>query len=403
MPSPISVSHVFHVAEGPGRHVWGGAERHLRILLPALAARGLDVEAIVLATNPGPVVDAGVAELRAHGVRVTCLYRPSEGSLLRKLPAFLAQHRRLLALLRRRRDRIVHLHLDMVWAPLVAAAARCPKVVMTVHVDHADWLALRWRAWLRLLDRTVARYVAISCQVREHYRQAARVPVTRMDVVEYGLPEPGGPPVQRAQLGLAKSSFVVGFVGRLVEQKNLFILIDAVGGLKGIEVVLVGDGPLRARLERHAAGRGFANIRFAGAIEDAGTLMPLFDLLCLPSRFEGLGLVLLEAMSRGVPCLGSRAGAIPEILGDGRYGFLADARSAASLRAAILEASANRAAREALARAALQRVRTHFSVERMAEGTHATYRAVEAMPRRAVEVVPCCSPDAGAGVEGTRT
>jgi len=374
MTSPLEVSHVFNLSERPGRHVWGGAERHLRVLLPALVGEGVAVEAIVLATEPGPVIAAGLAELERAGVRVTRLERPARRSLLRSLPAFAAQHLRLLRLLRKRRERIIHLHLDLLVAPLVAFAAGCRNVVMTLHLDDEAWHAWWWRLWLRLIDRWTVHYIAISGRVRDHYRHIAGVAAARIPVVEYGLPEPVPSARSRAALGLPIDRFVVGFVGRLVEQKNLFVLLDALGGLDGVEVVLVGDGPLRSALETHALRHGCANVHFLGAIEDAAQLMPLFDVLCLPSRFEGLGLVLLEAMLRGVPCVGSRAGAIAEVLGNGRYGFLAEANDAPQLRAAVMAVRSDAARRAEIVRAASEHVRTQHSVARMATQTRGIYR-----------------------------
>ncbi|MEW6268684.1 MAG: glycosyltransferase family 4 protein [Thermodesulfobacteriota bacterium] len=375
MPSPLEVSHVFHLSGTGGRHVWGGAERHLRILLPALAARGVDVEAIVLVTNPSAQVDEGLAELERAGVRVTRLERRSRGSLARRLPAVVAQHLRLAALLRRRRGRVVHLHLDMVGAPLAAGLARCPRTVMTLHLDEQSWRARRWRLWLRLVDRVVARYVAISGRVGAYWREVARVAPERIDVVPYGIAEPGPSCARRAQLGVPEEGFVAGFVGRLVEQKDPLVLVEALGGVAGVRLVLIGDGPLRGALERRVAEAGHENVVFAGAREDAAGLLPLLDVLCLPSRFEGLGLVLLEAMARGVPCVGSRAGAIPEVLGQGRCGVLVEAGDAAGLRAAVLALRDDPMRRARLADAGRAQVRARFTVARMAERTCAVYAA----------------------------
>jgi glycosyltransferase involved in cell wall biosynthesis len=376
MTSPLEVSHVFNLSERPGRHVWGGAERHLRVLLPALVGDGVAVEAIVLATEPGPVIVAGLAELERAGVRVTRIDRPARRSLLRSLPAFAAQHFRLWRLLRRRREHIVHLHLDLLVAPVVAFAAGCRHVIMTLHVDDEAWRAWWWRLWLRLIDRPTVRYIAISERVRDHYGRIAGVATARVSVVPYGLPEPSPSACSRAAFGLPSDRFVVGFVGRLVEQKNLFLLLDALGGLDGVEVVLVGDGPLRGALEAHALQHGYANVRFLGAVEDAAQLMPLFDVLCLPSRFEGLGLVLLEAMLRDVPCLGSRAGAIPEVLGNGRYGVLADANDPRALRASVLAMRSDAAGRAQIVRAASDYVRSRHCVARMSSGIRSTYAGV---------------------------
>ena len=84
--------------------------------------------------------------------------------------------------------------------------------------------------------------------------------------------------------------------------------------------MIVGEGSLHEKLHRMA--KDLPNIQFLGYQPKGRELISCFDLFCLPSRFEGLGLVLVEAMLQRTPTLASRAGAIPEILSHGEYGFL---------------------------------------------------------------------------------
>src|SRR5690606_16973595 len=124
----------------------------------------------------------------------------------------------------------------------------------------------------------------------------------------YGMPLPAdiaSRPWARAELNLPVDACIVGFVGRLVPQKNLPRLIDAVGRVQGVHLALVGSGPLEQTLRRRAQDRAPGRVHFLGQRDAAADLMPAFDLLCLPSTWEGLGLVLVEAMLRGVPIAGS--------------------------------------------------------------------------------------------------
>src|SRR5690606_39005970 len=109
--------------------------------------------------------------------------------------------------------------------------------------------------------------------------------------------------------------------------------------LPELSFVLVGDGPLRADVERFVADAELRNVTLAGAVENASALIPLFDVLCLPSRWEGLGLVLVEAMLQRVSVVGSRGGAIPDVLGQGRYGLLFDTDDADDLARALRRAA----------------------------------------------------------------
>jgi glycosyltransferase involved in cell wall biosynthesis len=136
--------------------------------------------------------------------------------------------------------------------------------------------------------------------------------------------------------------------------------------------VVVGDGPLRPELEGLARARGAANVRFLGARPRAERLMPAFDLLCLPSAWEGLGLVLVEGMLREVPVAGSRRGAIPEVLDGGQAGLLFEP-TPEDLGATIDRALADRPALRALAARGRRHAERTFTVDAMVSGTRAVY------------------------------
>lgn len=374
------ITHVLTLAEKPGQVVWGGAERHLRLLLPALAQRGEDVEALVLATSPGPVIEEGLAEWRAAGVIVRVLARRSRGGRLRNLPGFVAQHLRLVHELRHRRGHLIHLHLDFFFMVVAARLARCRCVVLTLHNDpplpRRAWTRRLLAGWLRSVASRCAAFIAISQRVAEHFRHASGCAPQRIEVVEYGLELPPLRPRTREERGWPQNRFLVGFVGRLVPQKNLFVLLEALARCPQLEAVLVGSGPLRPAIERFIAAHRLQNVRLEGAVENASELIPLFDVLCLPSRWEGLGLVLVEAMLQRVPIVGSRGGAIPDILGDGRYGILFETDDAVDLARALCQAEARPAERERRAEEAFHYARARFSVAAMAERTAAFYRRI---------------------------
>jgi glycosyltransferase involved in cell wall biosynthesis len=375
-----AVTHVLALAEKPDRVVFGGAERHLRLLLPALSRRGMDVEAIVLATSPGAVVEEALAEWRAAGVSVRVIARRSLGGRLANLPGFLLQHARLARALVAHRERIVHLHLDLFFMPLAAFLAGCRDVVMTLHnevlVPEGRSARRLLDRWLAFLARRVARFIAISERVAEHFEALTRIAPERIDVVEYGLEVGPSAGESRERRGWPADRFLVGFVGRLVPEKNVFVLLEAAAQCPDLDVAIVGDGPLRAEVEQRIAELRLHNIRLAGAVEGASALVPLFDVLCLPSRWEGLGLVLVEAMLLGVPVIGSRSGAIPDVLGHGRYGLLFDTDDASDLARALRQARGDEAGMRSRADRARGYARERFSVAAMAERTEAVYDRV---------------------------
>ncbi|MNX88778.1 Alpha-D-kanosaminyltransferase [compost metagenome] len=118
---------------------------------------------------------------------------------------------------------------------------------------------------------------------------------------------------------------MVTYVGRLSEEKGLPTLISAASRLPDVRFQLVGDGPLRAELERLITKLGLSNVMLTGSLRDE-RLQEAFDrscLLVLPSEcFENAPMVILEAYSFGLPVIGSNRGGIPELVHNGQTGFL---------------------------------------------------------------------------------
>ena len=104
--------------------------------------------------------------------------------------------------------------------------------------------------------------------------------------------------------------------------------------------------------------------------------MAAFDVFLLPSLHEGFGLVLLEAMSRRVPIIASRVGAIPEIVVDGETGILVEPRNVDQLGGAMTRLLNDRALRKYMGLLGAARLEEHFSVEKMVDGTLAIYENI---------------------------
>ena len=158
----------------------------------------------------------------------------------------------------------------------------------------------------------------------------------------------------------------IGFVGRLDQQKNLPVLLDAVSTLD-VDVALVGDGPQHDQLKQQAA-TGAARVDFMGgrANEDLPAIMQDWDLFVLPSLYEGHPKALIEAMAAGLPVVGSNVIGIREIITDGENGLLAEP-DADSLREAIQRLIQDSALRQRLGRAAREYAVQHFSLDRIVE------------------------------------
>ncbi|MGE5049742.1 MAG: N-acetyl-alpha-D-glucosaminyl L-malate synthase BshA, partial [Deltaproteobacteria bacterium] len=144
-------------------------------------------------------------------------------------------------------------------------------------------------------------------------------------------------------------------------------------------LVLVGDGPERARVEAEARRLGLsADVAFAGAVRNLPPLLRACDLFLLPSAHESFGLAALEAMSCGLPVVGSLTGGLPEVVEDGETGFLANPGDVAAMGGAALRILSDDPLRGRLSRAARDRAVRLFRAEEVLLRWEALYeRAVE--------------------------
>ena len=377
----ISVTHVIFLEEVPEYPPLGGAENHLLTLLPALVNVGVDVELIVLLRCLGPIIKNAFSRLSEAGVKLSILQvakrraRFSFGlnTLQRFVPLFHA--------LRTRNHRIIHLHLDFWSFPLAARLAGCPKVVMTIHNDEQWFTRFPDRQWLQWLDSGIVQYIAISERVKDYYRNAVGIDPLKIDRIYYGL-NMDGPQTDkesvRIKCNIPVDRYVIGFVGRLVFQKNVELLIEAAGFFPEEHFVIVGEGVLRDKLHRMA--KDMPNVQFLGYQSNGKELISSFDLFCLPSRFEGLGLVLVEAMQKRTPILASRAGAIPEILGYGKYGFLFESEDLNDLVSQLKSILDNPQSVSDTVERAEEYARVVFDAKQMAVQTTKVYAKVLNMP-----------------------
>jgi glycosyltransferase involved in cell wall biosynthesis len=301
----------------------GGTQRHLQQVLGLLDRDRF--EARVYTLRPGGEVED---ELRAAGVEVASL----------DLGKSLTSPRAVLAMIRAARGlrgdgvQIVH---GYQWRPslvgaIVGRLARVPLVFAGKRSLTGDDKRARfaWRLIGRRVDTIVTNAEALRSEADGQGVSArwAVIP-SGVDVDHFR----GGPPASEAKrrLGLDPKRPVVGTVGRLEERKRHDHLLVATRAMlakaNGLapQLLLVGDGPLRNRLERRAGELGIAKaVHFAGAIADVRTALAAMDVFALPSCAEGMSNALLEAMAAGRPVVATAVGGTNEVLEDGRTGIL---------------------------------------------------------------------------------
>jgi glycosyltransferase involved in cell wall biosynthesis len=298
---------IVHVLDTLGR---GGIETWLMHVLrgsPTVRARS------VIAVTTGPIEGEATYrdEIDAMGVPV---HRLGYARGFRFVGV-------LYRLLRRTRPTVVHAHMNHIagWATAAGFLAGVPRRIAHYHItfpdEHRNLLHRTYIRLVRWLEALTATDV-LSCSVAamESYCGTAWSRDPRRRVLYYGIDlDPFEEEVDggriRASLGLPADAFVVGHVGRFDAQKNHGFIIDVAAATIAREprtrLLLVGDGRLRPAIERLARERGIADkVVFAGVRKDVSRLMlGAMDVFFFPSRFEGLGIVLIEAQAAGLPCV----------------------------------------------------------------------------------------------------
>jgi glycogen(starch) synthase len=360
----------------------GGMQNHAAELTRALDRRG--VVQTVLTTRPPSA--PRLQHLGDH-VRVIRLGLP-----VRRFRQLYGSQAAILAPILAARADVVHVHLgeDLAVLPVGAAAARLHRLplVLTVHKSLRHTLAvcdLR-SAVLNTLGSLIERW-------GEHFAEAVLVITPRLytllladgvDENRVHLIPPGvNPslfegPFEDPFAGVGKPHVL--FVGRLAPQKGVGTLVAAAGLLEdpSAQVLLVGDGPERKALERESKRIGYADrVHFMGFVahERLPAVLAHADLLVLPSIYEELGTVLLEAMQAGLPIVASKTGGIPDVIEDGVNGLLVPPGNPGALARAIDRLLADRDLARRLSEEARQRAKD-YDWEVLAERVLRVYQGV---------------------------
>jgi glycosyltransferase involved in cell wall biosynthesis len=283
----------------------GGAERIVVQLAVDAARRG---DAVTVASAGGPWVE----QLQGAGVRheLVSLDRRSK-------PATLMAAGQLATVVRRFRPEVVHAHnvrATMAAAVALARPGRRPALLTTVHgLAPADYPAAA-----RLLRFTGGEVIACAPAVGRSLL-AAGFPASRLEVITNGV---AVEPASEAELAATRRHFAVGSrplvlgIGRLVEQKAWPTLIEAARQFHDaddVDVLVAGDGPLRAELETAAVTSG-NQVRFVGPVDRPAALIGLAQCVVSTAVWEGLPLALLEALTLGAPVVATAVDGVADVV-----------------------------------------------------------------------------------------
>jgi glycosyltransferase involved in cell wall biosynthesis len=347
-----------------------GSEGHLLALLPALRERGIDARFLGLDVpgSDAPRFYAALDELGVPHRSVRC--GPDVSPRLARDVA---------RAIRVERPDLVHTHLVHadVYGGLGARLLGVPSV-STRHNDDR-YLLGPFRYVDRAFARPARRLIAISDAVRRFLEQAGHDPA-KLVTIHYGLdelPSARSKPTP-AEAGIPADTPLALAVGRLIAQKDHATLLHAFARVRSAlpqaQLAILGGGPLEAETRALARELGLGDAVSLPGRTDTRDWLERADVFVHTSRWEGFGIVLLEAMLASLPVVATRVSAVPEVVQDAETGLLVaegDVDGVASALRALL-GDPDRARR--LGSAGHERALEEFSVARMTERTVEVYR-----------------------------
>ncbi|MER6468480.1 glycosyltransferase family 4 protein [Streptomyces griseorubiginosus] len=214
------------------------------------------------------------------------------------------------------------------------------------------------------------------------FRRFQRIPVW---VVTNGadpaaLPRPDDDSRLRRRLGIPAGAPVVSFVGRLSREKRPDLFVDACRRISQVipetHFILAGEGAERNGLRERLASDDLTTMHMIGFVPEPAEVYAVSDLLLHPADFEGMPLVVLEAMASGVPVVGTAVAGLAAIIDDDRTGVLVGAGDADGLANAAIEILRSPKRRREMALRAAAAIRSSHTADHMREGMASMYRSV---------------------------
>jgi glycosyltransferase involved in cell wall biosynthesis len=254
-------------------------------------------------------------------------------------------------------------------------------------ITMAPHLERHWHATYALIEHCLGRVTrTLICVSDSEVQHAARLGIAkdRLALIPNGIApfdvdaDVVAGPGLRKRLGLPAKAFVIGFVGRLDAQKAPRVLVEAAIDVLGrghdVHVVVIGAGPQRAELETLASACGVARRFFWLGATPSRDWLPGFDVLAMPSRYEGSSYVLFEALSAGVPVICTPVGGVREAgFTDGVHGFIVPVDDPRGLADRLCRLVADPDLRRAMSRNSRERS-AQFSLDNMIDRVEAAYR-----------------------------
>lgn len=370
----------------------GGSERHLLLLLPALAAAGAEVRIAVATSGEGTRF---VQAMRDAGVEcVAAPAGPDVNPLLTRWAA--TQARRFDADVLH--THLIHADLHGQPAALLAGAAG----VSSMHGTPAFLRRPPMRQIAAAVGRLPRRTIAISRGVASFIDDLGLRPPGTVRVVQYGLDAtrwhaPGDArQLARERYGFDDGDVVVAITARLIAGKGHDLLLDAVRlalpRAPRLRLLIAGNGPTAGEVERAAASLPAGTVHLTGFLDDVRPVVWAADVLAFPTDprlGEGFGLAALEAAAAGRPVVVTAVGGLAEVVPDGVTGRVVAPRRPDDFAGALVDLANDSPLREAMGARAGVRAARDFGVEAMVDRTLEVYEEAVTLARRPRAALSC--------------
>lgn len=321
-------------------------------------------------------------ELEKHGITVDCLNMANKEGVIGWLTSIIALVR-LYSYLKKREPLIVHSFLFRanILARVAGYLVGVPIIISSVRVMGGE--KCYYHCLERMTSFMVDHYVSVSEGVKEYIIKKSKIRAHKISVIYNGIEVRR---VNSVQVRSGKFPFeikdgdrVVVAVGRLHKQKGYRYLLQAIARV-GVEVprvklIIVGEGEEENNLKNLVKLLDLTSkIIFAGLRDDVEMILERAELFVLPSLWEGMPNVLLEAMIAGKPVIATDVGGISEVVINGETGVLVAPKDSDALANAILNLFKDKMKAENMGKAAGNRVEKHFSISGTLEKTENLYR-----------------------------
>ncbi|MFA5156295.1 MAG: glycosyltransferase [Candidatus Omnitrophota bacterium] len=297
----------------------------------------------------------------------------------------LSEIKKFMGILKEEKPDIVHSHLFFAtrFAAPLAKLAGIPVVIDTSHLREA-WRKGIKRSYFvdRFFYRFVDKIIAVSNAVKSYLVNEKELDEKKIEVIHNGIDLARfKPSVNRDSPLRGQSLFTIGVIGRLEPQKGHKYFLDAVSLLDGkyddVKFLIAGDGSLRNELERQAKRLGISErVEFVGYRRDIENVLKEIDLLVLPSLYEGLPLVALEAGAMGKPVIATNVDGSPEAVVNDKTGLIVPAKDSIALKEGIEIFLKNRELAKGFGENARRHIEERFDIRKQIDRTEQLYSIV---------------------------